>query len=57
MVCIGDYGLLPYRSNRQRYRRREVECVEREISKEALGSGTDKWKIAKPKNTGIRLKG
>lgn len=57
MVCVSNYGLLPCRSNRQRYRRREAECAEREISKKALGSGTDKWKIAKPKNTGIRLKG
>ena len=27
-MCVGDYGLLPCRSNRQRYRRREVECIE-----------------------------
>lgn len=36
-MCVGDYGLLPCRSNRQRYRRREVECIEREVSKETLG--------------------
>jgi len=37
MVCVGDYGLLPSRSNRQRYRGREAECVETEIPQETLG--------------------
>lgn len=41
-MCVGDYGLLLNRSNRQRYRRREAECVETKVSEEALGSGTDK---------------
>lgn len=40
-MCVGDYGLLPCRSNRQRYRRREVECVEKEVQKEALGGMSD----------------
>lgn len=43
MVCIGDYGLLLNWSNRQRYRRREAECIEREVSEEALGG--ELWKL------------
>ena len=34
---VGDYGLLPCRSNRQRYRGRETECAERKVQKETLG--------------------
>ena len=37
MVCISDYGLLLNWSNRQRYRRRKVECAERKVQKETLG--------------------
>lgn len=37
MVCISDYGLLLDWSNRQRYRRRKVECAERKVQKETLG--------------------
>ena len=37
MVCIGDYGLLLNRSNRQRYRGRKTECAETEIPQETLG--------------------
>jgi hypothetical protein len=36
VVCIGNYGLLLNWSNRQRYRRREAECVERKVQKETL---------------------
>lgn len=43
-MCVGNYGLLLNRGNRQRYRRREVECIEREVSKETLG-GNDLWKL------------
>ncbi len=38
---VGDYGLLLSWSNRQRYRRREIECAEREVSEEALGGMND----------------
>lgn len=44
MVRVGDYGLLPYRSNRQRYRGREAECAERKVQKETLG-GNEKMEI------------
>lgn len=43
-MCVGNYGLLLNRGNRQRYRRREVECIEREVSKETLG-GNEKMEI------------
>ena len=37
MVRVSNYGLLLNWSNRQRYRRREAECIEKEVQKEALG--------------------
>lgn len=36
-MCISNYSLLLNRSNRQRCRRREAECIETKVSKEALG--------------------
>ena len=37
MVRVSNYGLLLNWSNRQRYRRRKVERVERKVQKETLG--------------------
>ena len=36
MVRVSNYGLLLNWSNRQRYLRREAECVERKVQKETL---------------------
>lgn len=47
MVCVGDYGLLPCGNNRQRHRGREAECIETEVSKEALGGMNDEHKEIK----------
>ena len=41
---VSNYGLLLNWSNRQRYRRREAECVERKVQKETLG-GNERMKI------------
>ena len=35
----GNYGLLLNRSNRQRYRRREAECIEAKVSEKTLKGG------------------
>ncbi len=37
-----NYGLLLNWSNHQRYRGREAECIEADVSKETLG-GNDLW--------------
>lgn len=39
MVCVDDYWLLLNWSNRQRYRGREVKCIEAKVSKETLKGG------------------
>lgn len=47
MVRVGDYGLLLSWSNRQRYRRREAECIETKVSKETLRGMNDEHKEIK----------